>query len=28
MQGDIILVGEEHKRAADLIIDRILATIT
>jgi uridine kinase len=27
MQGDIILVGEEHERAAERIIDRILPTI-
>jgi uridine kinase len=27
MQGDIILVGEEHERAAELIIDRILPII-
>jgi uridine kinase len=27
MRGDIILVGEEHTRAADLIVDRILNTI-
>jgi len=27
MRGDIILVGEEHKRAADLIVDRILDTV-
>lgn len=27
MRGDIILVGEEHKRAAELIVDRILSAI-
>jgi uridine kinase len=27
MQGDIILVGEEHQRAADLIVERILPKI-
>ncbi len=27
MQGDIILVGEEHERAAERIIERILPTI-
>ncbi|HZJ48034.1 MAG TPA: zeta toxin family protein [Acidimicrobiia bacterium] len=27
MQGDIILVGEEHRRAADIIVDRLIDEI-
>ena len=27
MQGDIILVGEEHRRAAGIIVDRLMDEI-